>query len=68
MIFNEKKNVIKLPEGKRNDSIIQCRLLFIFKNCCYFEDPITVKSAACVSDFLKKALRDFKMTTFVLKL
>ena len=51
MIFNEKKNVIKLPEGKRNDSIIQCRLLFIFKNCCYHEDPITLKSDAYVLDF-----------------
>ena len=60
--------MIKLPEGKRNDSIIQCRLLFIFKNCCYFEDPITLKSAAYVSDFLKKALHGFKMTTFDCKI
>ena len=49
--LNEKINVIKLPEGKRNDFIIQCKLLFIFKNCCYFEDTITLKSAAYVFDF-----------------
>lgn len=47
----KRKNVMKLPEGKRNDSIIQYRLLIIFKNCCFHEDTITFKTAAYVFHF-----------------